>query len=130
MGKMTDRINKASPNRLLEIAEDLLKVKCEHCDTEKEDVKDARMSLRDYLSGIKAQLIAIGVIGGGAAIGWKAILAKLTALGLWGAVVVTAGGLLIIWFLYDVYSQIKKRVKELRAALHALDDCLEKHNCH
>lgn len=114
----------------MEIAEDLLKIKCEHCDTEKEDVKDARMSLRDYISGVRAQLIALGVIGGGAAIGWKAILEKLIAMGLWGAVAITVGGLLIIWLLYEIYSEIAKRIKELKAALHALDNCLEKHNCH
>ena len=129
MGTMTDRINGASPKRLLEIAADLLAVNCGYCDTEKEDVKDARSSLRDYVAGIKAQLIALGVIGGGAAIGWKAILAKLTALGLWGAVAVTVGGLLIIWLLYEIYSEIAKRVKELRAALNALDDCLQENNC-
>ena len=132
MGKLTERIDSASPTRLVEIAEDLLKVKCEFCEKEKEDVKDARMSLRDYIQSIRSQLKVFGVLGGagGTVYGWKALLKKISSMGFKGMIAVSIVGLLAIWWLYEIWEDITLRVRELREALHKLDNCLEKHNCH
>lgn len=135
MGKYTERIDNASPTRLEEITEDLLSVECDFCHTEREDVKDARNSLRDYIAAIRSELAAFGLIGGATGLtayaSWAKIVEVLAAIGIVAlAVIVGAFGLVALWWLYEVWKQITLRVRELRQALKDLDDCLEYNLCY
>ena len=135
MGKYTKRIDNASPTRLEEITEDLLSVECDFCHTEREDVKDARNSLRDYIAAIRSELAAFGLIGGATGLtayaSWAKIVEVLAAIGIVAlAAIVGTFGLLALWWLYEVWKQITLRVRELRQALKDLDDCLEDNLCY
>ena len=134
MSRFTDTINTGGPTRLIEVAQDLIDIACPACDTKKEDVKDARNSLRDYIASVKSQLIAAGVIsGGGGGIivgihGWAQIVETVLAFS-WASLLILFGGLLAIYWLYVVWKEITKRVREFREALRVLDQCMEQNNC-
>ena len=132
MGKHTARIDAADPVRLVEIGDDLLAVACEACEQERQDVKDARSALKGYISDIRTQLAGAGLaIGASAAVfDWKAILKRLWGLGGRGGLILIGVGLLAIGWLYAVWGEIARLVKALRAAVHRLDDCLERNGCH
>lgn len=52
---------------------------------------------------------------------------EIKSIGLWGGLVLIGVGLLAIWWLYDVWKEIVKRIREWRKTLNALDDCLEQY---
>ncbi|MFH1651255.1 MAG: hypothetical protein ABID87_04045 [Chloroflexota bacterium] len=129
MGRNLANITKATPWKLSTIADDLIAEAGVNCQNEVNDVKDARDSLKDYISSIRTTLVGLGIISGGTGwlVGWATILEKIMSLGKLGGFVFIGVGLLAIWWLYDVYAEILKRIRELRKALNALDDCLEQH---